>query len=55
MSVSSRIEQALNDAIGRAEVPGCPPRLAATVNVFEARETAPRGRSVIAHCLLPLV
>jgi geranylgeranyl diphosphate synthase type II len=28
MDVSSRIERALNDAVARAEVPGCPPRLA---------------------------
>jgi geranylgeranyl diphosphate synthase type II len=42
MDVTSRIERALNDAIGRAEVPGCPPRLAAAMRyaVF------PRGARV---------
>ena len=39
MDVTSRIERALNDAIGRAEVPGCPPRLAAAMRyaVFPRR------------------
>lgn len=42
MDVSGRIERALNEAIGRAEVPGCPPRLAAAMRyaVF------PRGARV---------
>ncbi len=42
MDVTNRIERALNDAIGRAEVPGCPPRLAAAMRyaVF------PRGARV---------
>ncbi|QDP22005.1 polyprenyl synthetase family protein [Bradyrhizobium cosmicum] len=31
MDVTSRIERALNDAIGQAELPGCPPRLAAAM------------------------
>jgi geranylgeranyl diphosphate synthase type II len=31
MDVASRIERALTEAIGRAEVPGCPPRLAAAM------------------------
>jgi geranylgeranyl diphosphate synthase, type II len=42
MDVSSRIERALNEAISLAEVPGCPPRLAAAMRyaVF------PRGARV---------
>jgi len=42
MDVTSRIERALNDAIGQAELPGCPPRLAAAMHyaVF------PRGARV---------
>ena len=42
MDVTSRIERALNDAIDQAELPGCPPRLAATMRyaVF------PRGARV---------
>ena len=42
MDVTSRIERALNDAISRAEVPECPPRLAAAMRyaVF------PRGARV---------
>jgi len=31
MDVTSRIERALNEAVSRAEVPGCPPRLAAAM------------------------
>jgi len=31
MDVTSRIERALNEAVSRAEVPGCPPRLAAAI------------------------
>jgi geranylgeranyl diphosphate synthase type II len=31
MDVSSRIERALNEAVSRAEIPGCPPRLAAAM------------------------
>ena len=42
MDVTSRIERALTEAIARAEVPGCPPRLAAAMRyaVF------PRGARV---------
>ncbi|MET0678050.1 MAG: polyprenyl synthetase family protein [Bradyrhizobium sp.] len=42
MDVSSRIERALNEAIALAEIPGCPPRLAAAMRyaVF------PRGARV---------
>ncbi|MFN5489692.1 MAG: polyprenyl synthetase family protein, partial [Bradyrhizobium sp.] len=42
MDVTSRIERALNEAIGQAELPGCPPRLAAAMRyaVF------PRGARV---------
>jgi len=42
MDVTNRIERTLNDAIGRAEVPGCPPRLVAAMRyaVF------PRGARV---------
>jgi len=42
MDVTSRIERALNDAIDQAELPGCPPRLAAAMRyaVF------PRGARV---------
>ncbi len=42
MDVASRIERTLHDAIARAEVPGCPPRLAAAMHyaVF------PRGARV---------
>jgi geranylgeranyl diphosphate synthase, type II len=42
MDVTSRIEQALNEAVARAEVPGCPQRLAAAMRyaVF------PRGARV---------
>ena len=31
MDVTSRIERALSEAVSRAEVPGCPPRLAAAM------------------------
>src|SRR5215467_5097344 len=31
MDVTTRIERALNQAVGSAEVPGCPPRLAAAM------------------------
>jgi geranylgeranyl diphosphate synthase type II len=42
MDITSRIERALNEAVARAEVPGCPPRLAAAMRyaVF------PRGARV---------
>jgi geranylgeranyl diphosphate synthase type II len=42
MDVTSRIERALNEAVARADVPGCPPRLAAAMRyaVF------PRGARV---------
>jgi len=42
MDVTSRIERALTEAIGRAEIPGCPPKLAAAMHyaVF------PRGARV---------
>ena len=53
MDISSRIERVLAEAIGRAQVPGCPPRLGAAMHyaVFpkgaRIRVTDPTtGRSV---------
>ncbi|WP_425995187.1 polyprenyl synthetase family protein [Afipia sp. DC4300-2b1] len=42
MDVTARIERALNDAVARADIPGCPPRLAAAMR----HAVFPRGARV---------
>src|ERR1700743_274413 len=50
MDVATRIKKALNDAVGRADQPACPPRLAAAMRSAVFPKGA-RGRPRLCHAV----